>query len=125
LSGHHQAGFAGVGGLRIYRQAWTPAREPRAVVVIAHGAGEHSGRYRHVSARLVDEGFAVHALDHRGHGRSEGPRALIDRMDNAVADLDRLIVQAAAEHAGQPLFLLGHSMAARWRCATRSSISSV
>lgn len=110
MSGHHEAQFAGVGGLRIYRQAWTPAQEPRAVVVIAHGAGEHSGRYGHVAARLVDEGFAVHALDHRGHGRSEGPRALIDRMDHAVADLDLLVVEAAAEHPGRSLFLLGHSM---------------
>jgi alpha-beta hydrolase superfamily lysophospholipase len=79
------------------------------VVVIAHGLVEHSGRYEHVAARLVDEGYAVYALDHRGHGRSEGPRALIDRLDNAVTDLDRLIVQAGSEYPGVPLFLLGHS----------------
>jgi lysophospholipase len=63
-----------------------------------------------VAARLVDEGYAVYALDHRGHGRSEGPRAVIDRMENAVEDLDQLIVLAASEHPGVPLFLLGHSM---------------
>jgi alpha-beta hydrolase superfamily lysophospholipase len=80
------------------------------VVVIAHGAGEHSGRYPHVAARLVEEGYTVYALDHRGHGHSEGPRAVIDRMDNAVEDLDQLIVLAASEQPGVPLFLLGHSM---------------
>jgi alpha-beta hydrolase superfamily lysophospholipase len=52
----------------------------------------------------------VYALDHRGHGHSDGPRAVIDRMDNAVADLDALVVQAAGEHPGLQVYLLGHSM---------------
>jgi alpha-beta hydrolase superfamily lysophospholipase len=80
------------------------------VVVIAHGAGEHSGRYEHVAERLVGEGYAVYAVDHRGHGRSAGPRAYIDRMDNVVADLDRVVLRAREDHPGVPLFLLGHSM---------------
>jgi alpha-beta hydrolase superfamily lysophospholipase len=99
--------FTGAGGLSLFRQEWLPDGEPRAVVVIAHGAGEHSGRYGHVAARLTAEGYAVHALDHRGHGRSDGPRALIDRMDNAVADLDTLVTTVSD---GEQVFLLGHSM---------------
>jgi alpha-beta hydrolase superfamily lysophospholipase len=107
---HHEDFFEGVGGVRLYRQSWLPDGPARAVVVIAHGAGEHSGRYSHVAARLLGEGYAVYALDHRGHGRSEGPRAVIDRIDNAVEDLDQVIVNAASEYPGVPLFLLGHSM---------------
>lgn len=107
---HRENDLEGVGGVRLYSQSWLPDGPPRAVVVIAHGAGEHSGRYAHVAARLVDEGYAVYALDHRGHGRSEGARAVIDRVDNAVEDLDQLIVLAVSEHPGVPLFLLGHSM---------------
>ena len=100
----------GVGGLAIFWQAWLPAGDPRAVVVIAHGAGEHSGRYEHVAARLRREGWAVYALDHRGHGRSEGPRALIDRMRHTVADLQTLVGLTRARHRDAPCFLLGHSM---------------
>ena len=107
---HREGELEGVGGIRLYRQSWLPDGPPRAVVVIAHGAGEHSGRYAHVAVRLVDEGYAVYALEHRGHGRSEGPRAVIDRIDNAADDLDRLIMLAASEQPGVPLFLLGHSM---------------
>jgi alpha-beta hydrolase superfamily lysophospholipase len=107
---HREGELEGIGGVSLYRQSWLPNGPPRAVVVIAHGAGEHSGRYAHVAARLVDEGYAVYALDHRGHGHSEGARAVIDRIDNAVEDLDQLIVLAASEHPGVPLFLLGHSM---------------
>jgi len=107
---HRESEFEGVGGLRLFTQSWLPDGPVRAVVVIAHGAGEHSSRYGHVAARLVDEGYAVSALDHRGHGHSGGSRAVIDRMDNAVSDLHQLIELAASEHPGVPLFLLGHSM---------------
>ena len=107
---HKGANFTGIGGLSIYWQAWLPDAEPSGVVVIAHGVSEHSDRYVHVAERLVREGYAIYAIEHRGHGRSEGPRALIDRVDNAVADLDSLVSLAAAEHPGTPVFLLGHSM---------------
>jgi acylglycerol lipase len=112
VTSRRESSFAGLGGLEIYWQAWLPDTDATAVVVIAHGAGEHSGRYPHVASRLVDEGYAVYAIEHRGHGRSQGPRALIDRLDNAVADLDKLVVLAAAEHSGASVFLLGHSMGA-------------
>jgi lysophospholipase len=105
-----EASFTGAGGVRIFRRTWIPAAPPRALIALAHGAGEHSGRYQHVAERLIGEGYGVYALDHRGHGRSAGPRALVDRMANLVADLDALIVLAAGEHPGAPVFLLGHSM---------------
>ena len=102
--------FTGAGGVRIFWQSWLPETDPRAVVVIAHGAGEHSGRYEHVCMRLVSEGYAVYAIEHRGHGRSGGPRALIDRMSNAVADLDTLVAMCATGYPGSAVFLLGHSV---------------
>ena len=112
------ARLAGVGGLQLYRRWWRDERAdtdpPAAVVVLVHGAGEHSGRYEYVAERLVGDGYAVHALDHRGHGRSQGPRALIDRVDHAVTDLNAL-VSAAVQHesaASIPVVMVGHSMGA-------------
>ncbi|MGZ4214901.1 MAG: alpha/beta hydrolase [Solirubrobacteraceae bacterium] len=110
MTAQRESSFAGTGGVEIFWRAWLPDGDPGAVVVIAHGAGEHSGRYTHVAQRLVDEGYAVYAIEHRGHGRSQGPRALIDRIDNAVADLDGLVLLASDPHPGAPVFLLGHSM---------------
>jgi acylglycerol lipase len=106
---HTDGRLTGAGGIEIFWQAWVPA-DPRAVVVIAHGAGEHSSRYAHVATRLVDAGYAVYALDHRGHGRSQGRRAVVDRMSNVVADLHTFVDLAASRHPGRPVFLLGHSM---------------
>jgi alpha-beta hydrolase superfamily lysophospholipase len=95
-------------GKRLYWQAWLPDGEPRCVVVLAHGVNEHSGRYRHVGERLAREGIAVYAPDHRGHGRSDGHPALIDRLDHVVADLKVFIDTVCAD--GARPFLLGHSL---------------
>lgn len=102
--------LAGVGGLRLHARSWLPEVEPAATVVIAHGLGEHGGRYLHVAERLVRAGYAVYALDHRGHGRSAGPRANVGRFDWLVDDLHALVETARGSHAGRPVLLLGHSM---------------
>ena len=102
--------LSGASGRRIFWRAWSPEPPARGVVVIVHGASEHSGRYTHVAEALVADGYAVYACDHRGHGRSDGPRALIDRLAHAVADIDQLVGRAATEHPGLPIGMLGHSM---------------
>jgi acylglycerol lipase len=102
--------FPGEGGVDIHWQCWLPEGTPRAVVVIAHGVSEHADRYSHVAERLTGAGYAVYALDHRGHGRSGGKRAVVDRMARAVADVDTLIRLVRSEQPNRKLFLLGHSM---------------
>ena len=103
-------GAPGGEGPEIFWRAWLPQGDPSAVVVIAHGVAEHSNRYAHVAADLTAGGLAVYALDHRGHGLSEGPRCVLDRMSRAVADVGALIALARGRHPGVPVFLLGHSM---------------
>ena len=108
---HHSGHLDGVGGVTIFWQAWLPDGAARAVIGMAHCASEHSGRYAWTGEQLAARGYALYALDHRGHGRSGGPRALIDRMDNAVADLGAVLELASRESGGgaHP-FLFGHSM---------------
>jgi acylglycerol lipase len=109
---HVEGQFAGAKRLEIFWQSWQGDAPTRGVVVISHGAGEHSGRYERPALELAELGYPVYALDHRGHGRSEGRRALVDRLDNAAADLDVLVDLARREHPDTPLFLLGHSLGA-------------
>lgn len=107
-----EGSFQGCHARRIVWESWSPAGDQphRGVVTLAHGYGEHMGRYEHVAARLTAAGFQVYALDHHGHGRSEGARGKVSLAD-AVTDLDELIVSVAIEHnPGLPQFLLGHSM---------------
>jgi acylglycerol lipase len=110
-SEHVEARLDGTGGVALYWQAWLPETEARAVVVISHGVSEHSARYTHVGQRLAGAGYAAYALDHRGHGRSEGKRVMVNAGD-VVADLRAFIDLAAARHPGKPVYLLGHSMGA-------------
>jgi alpha-beta hydrolase superfamily lysophospholipase len=107
---HREGQFAGQGALRLFWQGWLPDGDARAAVIVAHGYGEHGGRYHHLAERFAPLGFAVYMLDHRGHGRSEGPRGHVDRFVDYVADLHALRVRVDGEHRGKPLFLLGHSM---------------
>jgi acylglycerol lipase len=78
--------------------------------VLLHGFGEHSGRHEELACALCAAGWAVWALDWRGHGYSEGPRADIEKLEWVLADAGQLVAQAAAATTGQPLVLLGHSM---------------
>ncbi len=106
---HTESQFSGCEAVTIHTQSWLP-QQVRASVVIAHGLGEHGGRYAHVAQALGALGCAVHALDHRGHGRSGGPRAVVDRWSHVVADLDQFIDRVRQAAPSLPLFLLGHSM---------------
>jgi acylglycerol lipase len=107
---HNEGTFTGQGGILIAWQAWLPPMTPKAVIVVAHGFGEHIGRYQNLVNAVLPLGYAVYGPDHRGHGRSGGTRALIDRYDSLLDDLDQVFDMAAAAHPGVPTFLLGHSM---------------
>src|SRR5215212_5909356 len=84
--------------------------DPRFVVLLSHGYGEHAARYDHVAQRFVTEGAAVYAPDHLGHGLSEGERAHVDDGEDFSSDLHLVAERARAEHPGVPVVLLGHSM---------------
>jgi alpha-beta hydrolase superfamily lysophospholipase len=107
---HRDIRFQGAGDLTLNAQIWKPDATARALVVILHGHGEHSGRYSHVAASLVSRGFAVAASDLRGHGHSEGPRGFVRDWEEYREDLTLLLGQIEPEFGALPLFLYGHSI---------------
>lgn len=102
--------LTGHGGVSLHAQAWLPEGEPRDVIAIAHGYAEHGGRYGNLVEQLVPLGYALYALDHRGHGRSGGQRALVDRMAWVIEDFRGFVGEVRGRHRGQRVKLLGHSM---------------
>ena len=100
----------GIGGLTLHSRAWLPDGLVEGVIVLAHGLGEHCGRYDALATTLTQHGFAVYALDHRGHGRSMGGRANIDRFAHLVSDYSAFAGRASKQHPEIPVYLLGHSM---------------
>jgi len=102
--------FDGVDGVRIVYDEWTPEAEPRGVIVLSHGLGEHAGRYHHVAERFGEAGLIVYALDLRGHGRSGGKRVYLRNLSEYVGDFHTLVGIAAVEHPDLTRIVLGHSM---------------
>lgn len=106
----HHGYLDGVGGLRVFERGWQ-VEHPRGTVLVVHGLGEHSGRYEDLARSLCAKGFGVHALDVRGHGRSEGSRGHVRRFEQLIQDLDRLRrVVRGRGRTPRPLFLVGHSL---------------
>jgi alpha-beta hydrolase superfamily lysophospholipase len=95
-------------GLDLLIRKWSPVAAPTRAMVVAHGLGEHSGRYQHLGTWFAEHGFAVYAVDHRGHGQSGGKRGDGRDADQLVADLDK-IVDLATREIGGPVVLVGHS----------------
>ncbi|MCU0504330.1 MAG: lysophospholipase [Chloroflexi bacterium] len=99
---------AGRDGTRLLVRSWPARGTPWATALIVHGLGEHSGRWEAVGGRMAAAGIGTTGYDHRGHGRSDGRRAYVDRWEQLLDDAeDRLV---ASRVAGLPAILYGQSM---------------
>ena len=102
-------------GLSIACVKWENGRHVRGVIQIAHGLGEHIGRYAELAKVLVEDGFVVYGNDHRGHGLTAKPSNSFGEFgpggfDQLVDDIVALRVIAKNEHSEKPYILLGHSI---------------
>ena len=107
---HTEGGFKGYKDLNIYYQCWLPEGKARAVLLVVHGWAEHSGRYMNLVDYFVPKGYAICALDYRGHGRSEGPRGYVDRFSDNLHDLKTFFDLVRSQHSDTKIFMVGHSM---------------
>ena len=98
-------------GLNLYLRRDIPHR-PRALILLLHSLGEHSGLYSAAAARLNKAGYGVYRLDFRGHGRSDGPRGDVQNFEDYLRDTDAAVESARRAFPGLALILLGHSMGA-------------
>lgn len=111
--------FTSSDGLDVFVHKWLPDNGdlPKGVLQLAHGATEHAKRYEHFAKFLVENGFAVYANDHRGHGKTADSLedlSYFSDQDNgwdlAVEDMHRLSDHINADYPELPVFLMGHSM---------------
>jgi len=97
-------------GLNLSGRIFTPPKTPKAVVSLVHGLGEHCGRYAPMADALNAQGFAVVAIDLRGHGVSDGKRGVCRRYESFREDLTSLLDKTRSLFPEIPHFLYGHSM---------------
>ncbi|WP_299438677.1 alpha/beta hydrolase [uncultured Aquimarina sp.] len=104
-------------GEHIFYYQWKSVnKNPKGVVQIAHGMGEHAGRYERIATLLQEQGYEVYANDHRIHGKSSksidslGVYEGADFFEDAVEDMRELTNIIKKEHPSQKIILFGHSM---------------
>jgi alpha-beta hydrolase superfamily lysophospholipase len=107
--------FESTDGLSIACVKWIRLQKVRGVIQIAHGLGEHIGRYAELAETLLEDEFAVYGNDHRGHSLTAKPSGSFGEFgpggfNQLVEDIISLRVIAKDEHPGKPYILLGHSM---------------
>ncbi len=100
---------------QIFCHHW-PAEKPKAVVLVVHGGSEHAGRYEPLAAALNQQGYAVYAEDHRGHGRTGeingklGDMGPANAFERVCEDVLALGERTVTENPDTPLVILGHSL---------------
>lgn len=94
----------------VFYRHWRAPAPVRAVILLVHGLGEHSGRYDDFARFFTEQGVAVVAPDHLGHGESPGVRAHIGSFDEFIGPLDELREAIGHWYPEAPCFLVGHSM---------------
>jgi alpha-beta hydrolase superfamily lysophospholipase len=102
--------FQGAKGLELYYQSWHPQGLTKAVLIIIHGHGAHSGIFGLMVEYLIEHNYAVYSFDLRGNGRSPGQRGYVNSWAEYREDLKSFIDLVKAKEAPQDLFLIGQSM---------------
>lgn len=110
--------FKNKDNIKIYVHKWSPTKNIKGIIQIAHGMAERAIRYDYFAKALVKEGFVVYANDHRGHGESAlsieelGYISDTDGFSDMVADMRIVTRIANSENPGLPVVLFSHSMGA-------------
>jgi len=107
---HVEGKFKGYKNLNLYYQCWLPSNELKAVLLVAHGLAEHSGRYINMVNHFVPKGYAVYGFDQRGHGKSQGQRGYVERFSHFVSDLKTFSGIVHSKHRDAKIFIVGHSV---------------
>lgn len=100
--------FSPVPNVRLYYEWWIPA-VPKAILVVVHGIGDHSGRYGPLLRYFGERGFGVAIYDQRGHGHSEGPRGHFVHFQDLLGDLASFVQLIKEKYPGVPILMVGHS----------------
>lgn len=106
---HNEYTWKSKTGLSVYGQSWL-VENPKAVVGIIHGMGEHAGRYNYMIDALNAANISVVGYDQMGHGKTEGKRGHVSNYDLLLGCVGELTSKMVELVPAKPTFLLGHSM---------------
>jgi alpha-beta hydrolase superfamily lysophospholipase len=97
-------------GAKLHLQKWLPDDDPKAMILLVHGYAEHAGRYQYFAEHCVGKGYAVFAIDHWGHGQSDGIPGYVPDFSVFHDGVNQLLACAKQDFPELPVMLVGHSM---------------
>jgi len=102
--------WEGNDGITFFMQGWEPDTDPKALIALVHGLGEHTRRYTHVGNVMADAGYAMAGFDLRGHGKSGGARGHSSSLNVYMQDIRQFFDRMSQRYSELPHFLYGHSL---------------
>lgn len=97
-------------GIQLYLKSWIPDKNPRAVIAVLHGIGDHIGRYEDLALYFTKHQIAVIGIDLPGHGKSTGRRGHISSFSLILNHVQQLMLETRRRFIDVPIILYGHSM---------------
>lgn len=97
-------------GTPLFFRYWQTPDPQAPVLYLLHGLGAHTGWFLDMGNALQARGLTVYADDHRGFGRSGGPRGHVRHGSVYLDDTSRMVDEIQRRQPGAPIFVLGHSM---------------
>jgi len=107
---HHEYSWQSDDLMTLFGQSWVPDTAPKAVINLVHGFKDHSSRFEKWAIRFTENGYALIAIDLRGHGRSGGRRGYAPGFNSYLKDVSVLRRQALNIFGNIPHILYGHSL---------------
>ena len=97
-------------GYKIFLRSWSTDRPPSHNILIIHGLGEHSGRYDEFANFFLKKNIGVFAFDLVGHGKSEGVKGHVSKIENFIDDIEEVLTKVRKKYINIPIILFGHSL---------------
>ena len=95
---------------KLFSSNWQSKQNTKAQILLIHGLGDHSGRYKHLVEYLTKWGADITAFDLYGHGKSIGKRGHINSYNIIMDEINYYLSKIKQENSNQPVILYGHSM---------------
>jgi len=95
---------------KIFIREWETKGQPKKNILIIHGLGEHSGRYKEFAEFYIEKGIGVYALDLQGHGKSMGKRGHIKSFEEYLDSVENSLIFIRKKFLDTPIILFGHSL---------------
>jgi alpha-beta hydrolase superfamily lysophospholipase len=94
----------------IFIRSWPSNNDPTYNIIIIHGLGEHSGRYKEFASFFIKKNIGVFSFDLIGHGKSDGLKGHISNMKDFTDSIEEVLIEIRKRFINTPIIIFGHSL---------------